>query len=257
MPRDIDAVLFDLDGVIRHWHDTAAAAGEAAAGLPRGTLEIAYHIPQYTLAQVGVLTDDQWCTAVSDLLTAQHGPRAAAAIGPWRADRGEIDPVMLDVVRAVRTQVPVALLSNTTDRLLGDLHHHGILGVFDLVLSSAMLGTAKPAPLAYRMAAARLGIAPHRIFFTDQSCLNTRRRTGYHAQAPPQPPAPAPWWTPPRLRGRSISSDWGFWVNMCLARLVWFRPLRVWRGCRSPRFGSCFWSWRGGFRSRGRVYGGT
>src|SRR5262249_10513657 len=153
------------DGLIRHWRDVGARDGERLAGLPVGALELAYRIPEYQLAQLGVLTDDQWAAAVTDHLTRHHGPHAAAAIAPLRADRGEIDPAMLTLVRAARSRVPVALLSNTTDRIHDDLAGHGILEDFDLVLASTDLGVMKPAPVAYQLAARRLGLPPERIFF--------------------------------------------------------------------------------------------
>lgn len=162
-----EVLLLDLDGLIRHWRDTGARAGERLAGLPGGTLDAAYSLPEYQLAQLGVLTDEHWAAAARDHLIRQHGPAAQAALAPWRADRGEIDQQMLAIVRAARRHVPVAILSNTTSALAADLRLHGLSGAFDAVFTSAALGVAKPAPAAYLAVAAALHTRPGRIYFTD------------------------------------------------------------------------------------------
>lgn len=179
-----ELLLLDFDGLIRHWRDTGASAGERLAALRPGTLDIAYRLPEYRLAQLGVLTDEQWAASVRDHITARHGVAAQAAIGPWRADRGEIDHRMLGLVQAARRRVPVAILSNTTSAFAADLEHHGISGAFDAVFTSADLGVAKPAPAAYLAVAAALGISPGQIFFSDDEMIHVHgaRHAGLHAE---------------------------------------------------------------------------
>ncbi|MFJ8478469.1 HAD family hydrolase [Kitasatospora sp. NPDC094011] len=164
----VDGLLVDMDGLFRHWRDTGARLGERRADLPAGTFDAyAYRHPSYRLAQLGVLTDQQWADDVAARLVDAFGPRALEAIGPWRADRGEIDPVMLDLLAQARRHVPVGVLTNTTTAFRADLAHHGIANVFDFVFPTAELGVDKPAPLAFHTAARKMGIAPDRLFFTD------------------------------------------------------------------------------------------
>jgi FMN phosphatase YigB (HAD superfamily) len=169
-----DLLLLDLDGLIRHWQDTGAREGEHLAGLPDGALEAAYTLPEYNLAQLGVLTDQQWADAVRDHLISQHGPAARKAIPPWRADRGEIDRHMLGLVQAARCHLPVAILSNTTSALPADLRLHGISGAFDAVFTSSELGVTKPAPVVYQAVASAMNIQPGRIFFTDDEMIHVQ-----------------------------------------------------------------------------------
>jgi HAD superfamily hydrolase (TIGR01509 family) len=178
-----ELLLLDLDGLIRHWRDTGARDGERLAGLPEGTLETAYSLPEYELAQLGVLTDQEWADAVCDHLVSQHGPAARTAIPAWRADRGEIDWQMLDLIQSARQHVTVAILSNTTSALPADLRLHGISGAFDAVFTSAGLGVTKPAPAAYRAVAAAMGTTPARIYFTDDELIHVRgaRHAGLQA----------------------------------------------------------------------------
>ncbi|MFD5616472.1 HAD family hydrolase [Kitasatospora sp. NPDC127060] len=164
----VDGLLVDMDGLFRHWRDTGARRGEQLAQLPAGTFDTyAYRHPSYRLAQLGVLTDQQWADDVARRLTAAFGPRALDAIGPWRADRGETDPVMLDLLTQARRHVPVGVLSNTTDAFRADLAHHGLADAFDHVFPTAELHVDKPAPLAFRTAAQAMGLPPDRLFFTD------------------------------------------------------------------------------------------
>lgn len=179
-----ELLLLDFDGLIRHWSDSGARAGERLARLPARALDIAYQLPEYQLAQLGVLTDEQWAAAVRDHLIARHGPAAQAAISPWRADRGEIDQQMLDLVQAARRHVPVAILSNTTSAFHADLGWHGLSGAFDAIFTSAALGVAKPAPVGYLAVTAALGIRPEGVFFTDDEMIHVRgaRHAGLQAE---------------------------------------------------------------------------
>jgi HAD superfamily hydrolase (TIGR01509 family) len=179
-----DLLLLDLDGLIRHWKDTGAREGERLARLPAGAFEAAYALPEYKLAQLGVLTDEQWADAVRDHLISQHGPSARKAIPPWRADRGEIDRHMLALVQAARQHLPVAVLSNTTSALPADLRLHGISDAFDAVFTSAELGVAKPAPVIYQAVASMMNIQPGRMFFTDDEMIHVQgaRHAGVPAE---------------------------------------------------------------------------
>jgi putative hydrolase of the HAD superfamily len=168
-----DLLLLDLDGLIRHWRDTGAREGERLAGLPPRAFEAAYKLPEYQLAQLGVLTDQQWADVVCGHLTSRYGPAAARrAMTPWRADRGEIDRHMLALVQTARVHLPVAILSNTTSALEADLRLHGIADAFDAVFSSAILGAAKPAPAVYRAVTSTMGVHPERVFFTDDEMIH-------------------------------------------------------------------------------------
>ncbi|MEU5425807.1 HAD-IA family hydrolase [Streptomyces olivoreticuli] len=164
--RTVDGVLVDMNGLFRHWHNTGARDSERLAGLSEGTIaRYAYDHPAYRLARVGILTDQQWATNVTERLTHDYGPAVKNALGPWRADRGVPDPAMISLLAQLRQHVPVGVLSNCTDALRNDLAHHGI--TFDHVFPSAELGVDKPSPLAYQHAAQRMGIRPARLAYFD------------------------------------------------------------------------------------------
>jgi FMN phosphatase YigB (HAD superfamily) len=104
---------------------------------------------------------------VAARLSADFGPSALTAISPWRCDRGETDPVMLDLLSQARRQLPVGVLSNTTDAFRDDLRHHGIADAFDHILPSAEIGVDKPSPLAFEIAAERMRVAPRNLYYVD------------------------------------------------------------------------------------------
>lgn len=181
----IRAVLFDMDGVIRHWDAAAILAGEVAAGLPAGAIErVAYDIPEFAHAVVGAVTAREWCDAIGRALVAEYGPGADAAADHYFAQVGRIDREMVDLVAAVRAHATVALLSNATDQLREHLAHHELVDAFDVVFSSAELRLAKPDPAIFIHAATALDVAPEECFFTDDRPENVEgaRAAGLRAE---------------------------------------------------------------------------
>ncbi|MCF3182377.1 HAD-IA family hydrolase [Streptomyces polychromogenes] len=99
---------------------------------------------------------------------------------PWRADRGERDDTMVELLDQIRRHMPVGVLSNCTDALPADLEHHNI--TFDHVFSSASLGVDKPSPHAFQTAAERMGIPAQRLaYFDDEpTFVHAAATTGLH-----------------------------------------------------------------------------
>lgn len=179
------AVLFDMDGVIRHWDDEGAVAGEAAAGLPAGAINrVAYDIPEFMATQVGTVTAMEWKDAIGRALVAEYGPGAEVAAEVYFSYAGRLDHEMVEFVAAVREHVTVALLSNATDQLREHLEHHALVDAFDVVFSSAEIGLAKPDTAVYLHAARVLAVEPEECFFTDDRPENVEgaRAAGMHAE---------------------------------------------------------------------------
>jgi putative hydrolase of the HAD superfamily len=181
----LKAVLFDMDGVIRHWDAEGARRGEEAAGLPYGSVEkVAYTVPEFWQTQVGGCTAREWAEAVGRALVAEHGPGADEAARIYFAYAGRVDAGMVELVGRVREHATVALLSNATDQLREHLAHHDLVETFDVVFCSAEIGVAKPDVAIYRHAAAVLGVEPGECFFTDDRPENVEgaRAAGMHAE---------------------------------------------------------------------------
>lgn len=166
--RRTDAVVFDLDGVIRHWNDDDLDRVEEAHGLPpRAILSVAFSSRLGPAAITGRLTYREWMDAIRAEVTSAFGPGVGPALDVWEANVGVVDPDMVLLLRRLRAQVPVALLSNGTTRLRRDLHVLDLLDEFDVVFNTAEIGIAKPDPRVFRHVCDQLGLPAGRVAFVD------------------------------------------------------------------------------------------
>lgn len=166
-----DAVLCDLDGVLRRWPPMADL--EQAHGVVPGTLgAVAFAPARLSPAITGRCTDEEWRAAVTADLAA-HTERAAELVAAWSAGAGEIDPEVADILRTVRQHGPVILVTNATTRLESDVDRLGLADHVDAVVNSARLGAAKPDPKIYLAGAEKAGLPPERCLFVDDSATNT------------------------------------------------------------------------------------
>lgn len=168
-----ELLLLDLDGVLRRWDPALIADAEALAGLPHGALANAVLRDPDLLgdAVTGVISDEEWRSEVVRRL-ARSWPAADVAVAAWSESAGAVDHTVLALVREVRTQVPVALFSNATSRLLRDLDALGLTEEVDAVVNSSDLGVAKPDPAAFLAAARACGRSPEACLFVDDSAAN-------------------------------------------------------------------------------------
>jgi hypothetical protein len=90
-------VLFDFDGVIRHWRVDVTDALDRGMGLEAGTFaRLAHAVPEHDLGVLGKVTFDDWCRAVTLEVEAVAPPgMAAGAVEQWRRYRGDIDDRMV------------------------------------------------------------------------------------------------------------------------------------------------------------------
>lgn len=162
----IDAVICDLDGVLRVWPGDATAAIERRHGLEPGSIfEAAFEPELLGAAVTGVISDADWRRRVAEALG--DGTAAREAVAEWSRLRGKIDAETLELVQSLRARVPVVLLSNATTRLEQELEELGIEAAFDSIASSSRLGVAKPDPEVFRAAARLVGAEPERCVAID------------------------------------------------------------------------------------------
>ncbi|MEU0099047.1 HAD-IA family hydrolase [Streptomyces sp. NPDC006267] len=167
--RAFDAVLCDLDNVVRFYDTAPLAALERAAGLPEGaTTEIAY-APEVDLPLLlGRITPQTWVESIAAGLQERVGADRARALAralagaPFRADAE-----VVALLRRARTHVPLVLVTNASLQLGQDLALLGLTDLADAVVSSAVEQVAKPDPAIYRIAAGRAGVPPARCLFVD------------------------------------------------------------------------------------------
>ncbi|MEV7643875.1 HAD-IA family hydrolase [Streptomyces rubiginosohelvolus] len=173
--RAFDAVLCDLDNVVRFYDTAPLAALERAAGLPEGTTADVGYAPETDLPLLlGRITPDAWVESIAAGLTERVGADRAHELGraladaPFRADEEAVS-----LLRRARTHVRLVLVTNATLQLDADLALLGLTDLADAVVSSAVERVAKPDPAIYRIAAERAGVPVERCLFVDDRQENT------------------------------------------------------------------------------------
>jgi putative hydrolase of the HAD superfamily len=164
------AIIFDFDGVIRHWDQDEARAIESRFGLPEGAIAAAAFDPALLeRAVTGRILDETWRLAIRNALVRAHGPDAAGAEEQWSARQGRIDREVVAIVAEMRKRMRTGLLTNATTRLETDLQAFKLDQAFDVVVNSSRIGYAKPSPAIYRAAWHRLGFPPEQCIFIDDT----------------------------------------------------------------------------------------
>ena len=117
--RAFDAVLCDVDGVVRHWPPHAEL--ESAHGLAPGAFAAVAFAPGRLLPAItGEVTDERWRENVAEGLVAQGHcatpAEARAVIADWNGLRPRVDDDVLALLQLAREVLPVVLVSNATSR---------------------------------------------------------------------------------------------------------------------------------------------
>ncbi len=161
----ITTVLFDLDGVIRHFDPGAVAEIERRHGIAPGTIEgFAFAAPVLQQVTTGKLRRAEWVDRI-----AQHLGNPAAAQEwsrqPYRVDAEVI--ALADQLRAAGLRT--AILTNGTDTIPAEAEQMRLHDHFEAVFNSAEIGHAKPDARAFQAVLDALDVGPHEAFFTDDS----------------------------------------------------------------------------------------
>ncbi|MEU3948376.1 HAD-IA family hydrolase [Streptomyces sp. NPDC029526] len=172
--RPFDAVLCDLDNVIRYYDMSRVAALEQAAGLTAGTTADVAYAPEVDLPLLlGRIDTAEWEAGIVRGLAGRvphavaRDLAAAFAQAPFRADEE-----VVALLRRARMHLPLVLVTNATLRLHDDLTSLGLTDLADHVVGSAHVGAAKPDPVIYATAVERAGVPAGRCLFVDDRAEN-------------------------------------------------------------------------------------
>jgi putative hydrolase of the HAD superfamily len=185
---EIDALIVDLDGVIRHWDNDHFVATAESFGLRVEELAaIAFEKELIDAGMTGALTFEDWADEIGRRIEREHGCDAVAVTQAFKDLRWSVDDGVVELLREVRRtgRVKLALFSNASTRLEEDLASRDLHLEFDVVFNSARLGLAKPDPEAFRTVASRLGVPPERCLFVDDTVPNVEgaRQADMQAEA--------------------------------------------------------------------------
>ena len=168
----IRGLLFDYGGVIHDMRWDVARELEAAHGLPRqAVVETLYRTETWKAMQCGQGDRQAWLDEAHALLEARAGRALPRLHEAWRATQGPI-AVNVALIGSLRPAYRTAILSNADASLPGRLRALGLHDLCEAVVCSADVGIAKPDPAIYRLAAARLTLAPEACLFVDDSDEN-------------------------------------------------------------------------------------
>lgn len=160
----ISVVLFDLDGVIRHFDPAPVSDIEVRYGLQPGALAgIAFAAPLIDEVTTGRITRVEWVSRIGHLV----GDQAAAE--EWGAQTWSVDDALLDLSDEIRAGLRTAVLTNGTDTIAAELATSGIADHFDAIFNSADIGFAKPDVRAFQHVLDALQVRGEDVFFTDDS----------------------------------------------------------------------------------------
>ncbi|MFF7736018.1 HAD-IA family hydrolase [Streptomyces sp. NPDC007984] len=178
--RPFDAVLCDLDNVIRFYDTTELARLERSAGLAEGATESVAYAPETDLPLLlGEITKDQWVEAIVACLAGQVPELQARELGTALAEAPFwADDIVVTMLRQMRVHVPLVLVTNATVELEDDLASLGLADLADHVVSSARVGVAKPDRKIFEIAAGQVGVAMNRCLFVDDRSENVEAATG-------------------------------------------------------------------------------
>jgi putative hydrolase of the HAD superfamily len=161
----IRVVLFDLDGVIRHFDPKYVADIESRFGLRPGTLEgVAFAKPLIDDVTTGRISRADWIRKVGELVGNAQAARE------WGTQPAVVDETLLDLSDEIHgLGLRTAVLTNGTDTIAAEVAAHGIASRFDSIFNSADLGFAKPDVRAFEYVLDALGVMAEELFFTDDS----------------------------------------------------------------------------------------
>ena len=185
MASGIEAIIFDFGGVMVDFSQMdSLKEQESRLGLQPGSLaEILWRSPDWRLAEVGTITDEEYWRRTGPRL-GFHTPEAIRDFVQALFRDAKTDPRMADLVRRLRGRYRTGLLSNASDVLPRVLRErYGLDGLFDVEVISALVGLAKPDLAIYRLALERLGTPPEATVFVDDYGPNLEAAAALGIQA--------------------------------------------------------------------------
>lgn len=161
----IRSVLFDLDGVVRHFDPENVASIERAHELEPGSIEVAAFAPHHLEpVTTGGISRREWVERIG----VELGNAAAAE--EWGSQPFHVDEEVLGLVDDLRANgIRTAILTNGTDTIPAEVASINLASRFEAVFNSAEIGWTKPDVRAFQHVLDAMQLAPQEVFFTDDS----------------------------------------------------------------------------------------
>jgi HAD superfamily hydrolase (TIGR01509 family) len=172
--RELDAVVFDLDGVLLDSEQAWDAARRAVVAETGG-----HWRPEATRAMMG-MSSPEWSRYLRDELGVPLSPeeineRVVARLLTGYEQRLPLLPGAVDAVERLALRWPLGLASSANrpviDRVLAE---SGLADSFTVTVSGEEVERGKPAPDVYLAAASKLGVEPTRAAAIEDSSNGLR-----------------------------------------------------------------------------------
>jgi HAD superfamily hydrolase (TIGR01509 family) len=192
--NSVDAVIFDLDGVLvdsEHvWDEVREELARERGGRWHNRAQ----------ADMMGMSSTEWSRYMHDVIGLPEPPEEidAEVVRRMRERYAEELPLVdggVEAVRRLAADFPLGLASSSNRPLIDVvLEQAGIAGLFDATVSSEEVERGKPAPDVYREAARRLDVAPERCVAIEDSSngLRSARAAGMRVVAIPNRRYPPP-----------------------------------------------------------------
>jgi HAD superfamily hydrolase (TIGR01509 family) len=172
--REIDAVVFDLDGLLIESEEVWDAVRERYVREQGGRYD-----SEVQRAMMG-MSAPEWSRYLHDVAGVPEEPDAINAevvrrlLAEYRRDLPLL-PGAVDAVRRIAARFPLALASSSNREIIDAvLELAGVAGLFRVTVSSEEVARGKPAPDVYLEAARRLGVEPARCAAVEDSNAGIR-----------------------------------------------------------------------------------
>lgn len=176
----IEAVLWDVGGVIVSSPFDAFAAYERSRGLPEGFIRglNAANADRNAWAKLerGEVDRAEFCALFEAEARAAGGEVSGQSV--LDALAGQVRPEMVEAIRRCREQLKIACLTNnvlpdpSTAPEADRLAH--VMALFDVVVESSKAGCRKPEERFYELACTGLGVEPSACVFLDDLGVNLK-----------------------------------------------------------------------------------
>jgi putative hydrolase of the HAD superfamily len=171
-PTQIQAVIFDLGGVLEHIADPDLELGAKwrdRLGLDRAAFRAAMHAVDPELrAQIGRMSEAEYrqaCAAELGLSSAQ-ADEFMSDMWDWYC--GELDEDLMAFAASLRPGLRTAIISNSADGARREeIGRYAFDRFFDPIIYSHEVGLAKPDPAIFELTCARMRLAPAQTIFVD------------------------------------------------------------------------------------------
>jgi len=175
----IRAALFDFGGVILTSPFAAFARYESDHSLPSGFLRALNTRNPDTNAWARLERNEVDLAGFADLFEAEAAEAGHRVSGEEVLGllQGDLRPAMVEAVRRCSERLATGLLTNNFVGFAAARADHPfaeVLGYFDVIVESSVVGVRKPDPRFYELACERLSIEPAEAVFLDDLGINLK-----------------------------------------------------------------------------------